>query len=122
MPKKKATVQDLLEKARRTKTITLGGDTGPAISFQALGAQEYDDLIAKHPPTAKQKKDGATWNPDTFAPALVAHCSVEPKIDGETALQIWESESWSRGELMDLFMQVVQMNAEGLDVPFTGKG
>lgn len=122
MPKKKATVQDLLEKARRTKTITLGGDTGPTISFQALGAQEYDDLISKHPPTAKQKKDGATWNPETFAPALVANCSVEPKIDGETALQIWESESWSRGELMDLFMQVVQMNAEGLDVPFTGKG
>ena len=40
MPKKKATVQDLLEKARRTKTITLGGDTGPAISFQALGFEE----------------------------------------------------------------------------------
>ncbi len=121
MPKK-ATLQDLLEKSRRSKTIRLGGDTGPGIRFQALGSKEYDDLIAEHPPTAKQKKEDASWNPDTFAPALIAACSVDPKISEDDATKIWESESWSRGELMDLFVQIQQLNAEGLDVPFTGKG
>jgi len=122
MPKKTATLKDLLEKSRRSKVIHLGGDAGPGITFQALGSKEYDDLIADNPPTAKQKKDDAAWNPDTFAPALIAACSVEPKISDDDALSIWSSDSWSRGELMDLFVQVQQLNAEGLNVPFTGKG
>ncbi len=118
--KKRATLDDLLEKARRTKVIDLS-ESGPTVKFQALGSKNYDDLIAAHPPTAKQKKDNGVWNPDTFAPALLAACSVEPEIPGDTAVQIWQSESWSRGELMDIFMALVELNAEGLNVPFSAK-
>ncbi len=121
MAKKRATVDDLLEKARRTKELSLS-ENGPTVLFQAISSKAYDDLIASNPPTAKQKRDNAAWNPDTFAPALIAACSVEPEITPDTAEGIWTSDSWSRGELMDLFSSVVELNAEGLNVPFTGKG
>lgn len=120
MAKKRATLDDLLEKARRTKEIELSPN-GPSVLFQAISSKDYDDLIAKHPPSAKQKKDEAVWNPDTFAPALIAACSKEPEITNDTALEIWQSDSWSRGELMDIFMAVVTLNSEGLNVPFSGK-
>lgn len=115
----RATLESLLTKPRRTKELSLGDST---ILFTALGSKAYDDLIAEHPPTKDQKSDGAVWNPDTFAPALVSACSVEPKIDNDSAVEVFASESWSRGELSDLFMAVVRLNAEGLDVPFGGNG
>ena len=120
MAKKRATIEDLLEKARRTKELSLS-ENGPTVLFQAISSKAYDDLIAKHPPTAKQKRDNAAWNPDTFAPALIAACSKEPEIPEDTATGIWTSDAWSRGELMDLFMAVVELNSEGLNVPFTAK-
>lgn len=117
---KRATVEDLLAKVRRSKELQLGeGDTALTLVFQAMGSKAYDDLIAAHPPTKEQKAQDAAWNPDTFAPALIAGCSVEPKIDDDTAVSIWASDSWSRGELMDLFMSVVRLNSEGLNIPFT---
>lgn len=117
---RRASLDDLLSKQRRTKELSLG-DEGSEVTllFQALGAKEYDDLIAEHPPTADQKKQGAAWNGDVFAPALISACSVEPKIDVDAATSIWTSEAWSRGELMDLFMAVVGLNSEGMRIPFT---
>lgn len=111
----RATLDSLLTKKRRTKELSLGDQT---LLFEALGSKEYDDLVSEHPPTKDQKAEGAVWNPDTFAPALVSSCSVEPKIDLDSANAIFVSDAWSRGELSDLFMAVVRLNAEGLDVPF----
>lgn len=115
---KRASLEDLLNKPRRTKELALG-DTGNTVLFQALSSTSYDELIAEHPPGKSDKDKGAVWNPDTFAPALISACSLEPKIDAESALAIWHSDMWSRGELMDLFMAVVNLNSEGLRIPFT---
>ena len=120
-----ATIDQLLKKPQRVRTIplTIPGDDGAPVKvnvrLRAIGSQAYDDLISKHPPTPKQKRDGATYNPDTFAPALVAACMTEPKIDLEDAQALWESEDWSRGELTELFLASVQINQAGLDIPFT---
>jgi len=121
--KKKSTVtlDALLTKKRRTKELAFG-DSGGTILFQALGAKGYDTLIAECPPTKEQKSEGANWNPDTFGPALIAACAVEPAITREDADALWASESWSRGELMNVFMTVVELNSEGLDVPFNATG
>lgn len=118
---KRATVESLLGKKHRERVLELKG-SGETVLFRAIGSKEYDDLIAAHPPSKKDKDDGAVWNPDTFAPALISACSVEPSIPVDVAQEIWSSPMWSRGELMDLFTAVVRLNAEGLDVPFTESG
>jgi hypothetical protein len=120
-----ATIDQLLKKPTRVKTIvlTIPGDDGEPMKVQAklraIGSKKYDELIAQHPPTARQRKDGASYNPDSFAPALVAACMTEPVLDLEDAQALWESEEWSRGELTELFLAAVQINQAGLDIPFT---
>jgi len=125
MPAKKtsrATVADLLSKPSRTKEVTISSDNGVALTvlFKSIGLKAYDDLVAEHKPTKEQAKDGGTWNPETFPPALIAACSKDPVISPEDANALWESSEWSRGELMDVFVAVVKLNSEGLDIPFTG--
>jgi hypothetical protein len=123
-----ATIEQLLKKPVRVKTIELSipGDDGEpqkvSVKLKAIGSSAYDDLLGKYPPTPKQKKDGATYNPDTFAPALVAACLTEPRMDLEDVQNIWTSDEWSRGELTELFIAAVQINQAGLDIPFTDNG
>jgi len=119
-----ATLEQLLGKKSRCETIPIeiyDGD-GPiklGIKLKALPSEEYDDLITQHPPTDKDKKEGAQWNPDTFAPALMARTFVEPVLDLAGARKLWKAETWSSGELIDLFNSCVRINLKGLNVPLS---
>lgn len=121
-----ATFNDLLHKPARTKEVVLKvPDEGGTIieyvvTLRAIGSKAYDVLVGMHPPTAEQKKDGATYNPDTFGPALISACAIEPRMTPNEAKELWESEEWSRGEVMELFVAAVEVCSRGLDVPFTG--
>ena len=123
-----ATFKDLQSKPKRTKDVVLKvpDEDGEIIEFvvtlKAVGSKAYDDLVAKHPPTSEQKKDNAQYNPDTFGPALISACSFEPRLTPNEATEIWTSEDWSRGEIMELFVAAVEVCSKGLDVPFTGAG
>jgi hypothetical protein len=123
-----ATFNDLLHKPARTKEVVLKvPDEGGTIieyvvTLRAIGSKGYDVLVGMHPPTAEQKKDGATYNPDSFGPALISACTVEPRMTPNEAKELWESEEWSRGEVMELFVAAVEVCSRGLDVPFTGTG
>jgi hypothetical protein len=44
------------------------------------------------------------WNDETFPPALVAACCVEPAMDYKQAAEMWTSPQWNAGELDDLFV------------------
>lgn len=116
----RATLESLLKKTPRTVTVevSLGADAKASMLFKALGSKAYDELIAEHPPTSADKKDGGVWNSETFPPALIAECSLEPRMSVEDAASLWKSEDWSRGELFDIFTRLVRLNQEGLDVPF----
>jgi hypothetical protein len=117
---RQATFADLISKPSRKKVIALQMPDGEMqIQVQAISSKEYDDLLAAHPPTKTQKADGSAYNTDTFPPALLAKSLCEPKITDEEATEIWNSEQWSRGELSELFYGCVEVNAKGLDVPFT---
>lgn len=123
-----ATVDQLLKKPARTKDVemTVPDDSGTpvtlTISLQAIGSSAYDELISKHPPTAAQRKENAAYNVDTFAPALLAQCMTSPVMTEDEARELWTSDQWSRGELMQMFMSCVEVNSAGLDVPFTATG
>ena len=117
---KSATLDKLLSKRRATTTFqVMIDDEELDITFQSIGAAAYDKLVSKNPPTAAQRVDGASFNMDTFAPALISACSVTPELSPEDAKAIWESEDWSRGELMVLFRNAVEINNKGFNIPFS---
>ena len=123
-----ATFEDLRRKPPRTKDVILAvpDSDGNVIEYiftmRAIGSKAYDVLVSVYPPTAEQKKEAMTYDPDKFGPALIAACSVTPSLTPNEAKELWESDAWSRGEVMALFVAAVEVNSKGLDVPFTETG
>jgi hypothetical protein len=125
---KRATLDMLKNKSRNTTEFSLflsdgnGGSNEVTLKYQAIGMVAYDKLVAKHPPKPEQRAEGSSFDMDTFAPALISACSVEPEMSVEEAKEIWNSEEWSRGDVMVLFRNAVELNNRGLDVPFSANG
>lgn len=125
---KRATLDMLKNKPRSTTEFTLflsdgnGGTNEVTLKYQAIGMRAYDKLVAKHPPKPDQRAEGNSFDIDTFAPALIAACSVDPEISPSEAKNIWDSEDWSRGDVMVLFRNAVELNNRGLDIPFSVNG
>lgn len=120
---KMSVLEKLKSKKKRTQVIKVevNGEQVELL-FEAISYKDLDALQAKHPPTQQQRVEGAAFNRNTFPPALVAACSVEPKITESDARDIWSSDDWSTGELNTLFNAVSDLCMKGLDVPFTGTG
>lgn len=123
-----ATFNDLIKKPKRESTFLLpvtddaGRDADLVIRYRAISSRAYDDLVAAHPPTEKQKKDGSVYNIDTFAPALISAVSLDPKLSVEQANEIYTSDDWSPGELGTLFINALKLCNAGMDVPFSVAG
>lgn len=99
--------------------VAVNSDGGTAeLKFQALPRREYRVLLDEHPPDT----EGADWNPDTFPPALIAACSLDPKLTLEQAGEMWEE--WEAGEMGRVFMLCFQLNehAAGLSFGLPGSG
>ena len=89
-------------------------DTTRTFKFRSLGRTTYRKLIAAHPPTdadhtAARVESGdmnarASWNRETFFPALVQAASCGPQLTGAEVTEIFESPDWSDGEV-DLLVQ-----------------
>ena len=115
-----ATFSDLISKPRRTKTVSVGNGSGKlTVKIQAIGSTEYDALIESHQPTAAQKKKNNVYNTETFAPALIAACVIEPNLSLEEAKELYHSSTWASGEIGGLFIDCMKLCNEGLDIPFT---
>lgn len=122
---KRATLDQLINKPRSTTEFSLflsdgnGGTNEVTLKYQAIGMRAYDRLVGKHPPKPDQRAEGSSFDIDTFAPALIAACSVDPEISPTEAKKLWDSEDWSRGDVMVLFRNAVELNNRGLDIPFS---
>ena len=120
-----ATLDHLKKKKRAKETFSIyiteedGKQQEIKLTYQAIGALEYDKLVSKHPPTADQRVEGGSFNIDTFGPALIAKCCVDPEMAEADAIEIWNSPEWSRGDLLVLFTHAVQLNNRGVDIPFS---
>jgi hypothetical protein len=125
---KRATIDALINKPRSVTEFSLylsdgnGSTNEVTLKYQAIGMRAYDRLVSKHPPNKEQQAEGASFNIDTFAPALISACAVEPEISPSQAREIWDSDDWSRGDVMVLFRNAVELNNRGLDVPFSDNG
>jgi len=125
---KRATLDQLVNKPRSVTEFSLflsdgnGGTNEVTLKYQAIGMRAYDRLVSKHPPKPEQRAEGSSFDIDTFAPALIAACSVEPELSPSEAKAIWDSDDWSRGDVMVLFRNAVELNNRGLDIPFSVSG
>lgn len=101
---KKLTMDHLRKKTVRTKEldIELGGEKY-SWKLQAVSSQELDRLQNRFPPSKPQREQGFSYNIDKFAPALISACSVEPALTPEEATELWNSDTWSAGELNAIF-------------------
>lgn len=123
-----ATFDHLRKKRRRERVVQIpyvdddGEDVTLEMRLRAISSRQYDKLIADHPPTPKQKEQGNIYNADTFAPALIAAVSLEPKLSVEQATELYNSDEWSSGEIGGLFMEAIRLCNIGLDVPFIERG
>ena len=122
-----ATFEALLNKPRRVLNFTIysvdedGEEVALQIKYRALSSRGFDELVAEHPPTQKEKAAGANYNVDTFAPALIAAVSEVPKLNVEQASQLYTSSDWSGGEVSSLFINALRVCNAGLDVPFNAR-
>lgn len=96
-------------------------------TFQAMPSKAYHDLLLDHPP---RKDVEEPWNSDTFVPALIAACCVDPDVDSSVALDpdnlpytVAEArelcEMVSSAQLDELFDGAYRVNVKVVDVPFS---
>lgn len=86
-------------------TVAVNRDGGTAeLKFRALPRRAYRDLLDAHPST----EEGTDWNMETFPPALIAACSIDPVFTVEQATEMWEE--WESGELGRMFLLCWQLN------------
>lgn len=115
----RATLKALLGKKLKEREITIKVDDEElTLLLRALSSAEWDALMAEHEPTKKQKEDGQQFNIDTFPPALLSRVCVEPAISEADWAEIWASDTWSRGELSDLYGTAVSLCTAGFNIPF----
>lgn len=119
--RRRASMDALRSKRRVEKTVSivLPGDDGPEeaeLLFRSIGSSEYDKLVTKYPPTVKQKAEGLTYDIDRFAPALISRVCADPEMSEEEAGEIWHSGEWNRGEIMNLFMNAIDVCTSGMQV------
>lgn len=94
-------------------------DEGAIVWFtlRGIGRTRYDALLDAHPPTAemrlKAKAAGfetASWNWDTFPPALVHACLVDSDLTLEDLQEMWDSDDWNQAELTEILNAAVAVN------------
>lgn len=118
----RATRDMLFSKRKReaTHAIETVDENGDAVVVEMLlrsiSLKEYDTLVTANPPTSAQKKEGATYNLDTFAPQLISRVVVDPALTEDDAKALWRSEDWNRGELFSLFSKCAEVCNSGVDL------
>lgn len=85
--------------------------------FRVRGVSQraWADLLAAHPPTKDQREKGSVYNQDTFEPAALSLCAIEPTVSIEQALRIRETlpaVEWAR-----LILAVINLNQKATQPP-----
>lgn len=97
-------------------------DGQPVIVFTArcVPPDDWERLVARHPPTEEQRKQGWPWNVSTFRAALL-EVALEPTLSEHQWHAVAETGKVGVGELDLLFATVVNLNSRQPQVS-TGKG
>lgn len=81
--------------------------------FRALGDREWSDLIAAHPSPDADKM----WDPETFGPALIAACAVDPVMTPDQVRELFEVCNGAQRD--ELWRGAYEVNTEATSIPFS---
>lgn len=98
----------------------LAGQASIVFTVKPVTAVDWDDLVAAHPPTDDQRKQGWGWNTPNFRAALLS-IALDPTLSEHQWHAIAESGQIGRGELDALFAAVVQLSSRAPHIT-VGKG
>lgn len=85
------------------------------LKFQALPRAEWTGLRNFHPPRDGVAEDGGLFNSETFGPAAVAACLIEPKPDDDVLAFL--DDSLTSGEWERLTLIVWGLNEGSREAP-----
>lgn len=101
-------------------------DSTVVVLMRSPGRKRYEALVNEHPPTEEQNaesqrehKQDAPYNAETFGPALVAACAVEPELTEEQAQSLIDD--WNLNEAMLLVIGALEV-CQATQVSHLGKG
>lgn len=89
------------------------------LTIVALAPDDWEALVAAHPPTEQQKD--AWWNPATFIPALLAEC-VASDVTAADWADYTTKGPMSLGEVTSLVNAALDVNHRVSDSRALGKG
>lgn len=81
--------------------------------LRALGDREWSDLIAAHPSPDADKM----WDPETFGPALISACAVDPAMTPDQVRELFEVCNGAQRD--DLWRGAYEVNTEATSIPFS---
>jgi hypothetical protein len=98
-------------------------DSAVTIRLRALSRLAYDKLFGEHPPRRDDEgevlpQDLAGFNSDTFYPALIRACWVEPVLEPPVLDQLLD-EVLSNWQFDEVAKAAVNINRGRIDVPFS---
>jgi hypothetical protein len=109
-----------------TETIRLPDPAGGAdevFELRGLSPDEWETLVAEHPPSDDESALGAQWDVTTFRPALLAACVLTPEGDEPLTAQDWAElaagTTFAPGEFTLLFHAALELNDR---TPLAGLG
>jgi hypothetical protein len=83
------------------------------IWFRGLPLEEFDALVALHPPTEEQHREKWIWNPDTFNYALLAECAVDSDLTAEEwAEELADGDRWTRADRTKIISTCLAANQQ----------
>lgn len=85
--------------------------------FEALPPEQYSALILKHPPVGDDKHT-MRWNQETFYPALIEACLVDPVMNGDQIARLLPR--LSTAQFLKLGNTAYLANEGPADIPFDG--
>lgn len=95
-------------------------DTMRTYTFQSIGNTAYQRLLDEHKPTEQDHEqvktegrgDRAIYHAETFAPALVQRCALDPKLSVAQVTEMFDGSTWNLSELALLFMAAYEVNTQ----------
>lgn len=81
--------------------------------FRALGRTAWAEIKAAHP----GRDENELWNPETFGPALVAACAIEPEMTLAEVEELYEV--LNAGQQAELWVAAYSANTGENRVPFS---
>lgn len=124
-----ADAESALEEAREALEPSL-----VYFSIEALGREEFEELIDDCPPSKEQRDRyrkenpqqaaagfNLRWDREKFAPLLFSKCVVDPELTSSQAKELWAGGVFNQGEVEFLFQSCLNVNQQARVVDL-GKG